>query len=358
MTEKIHDAWEQVTLSPQADERIRGALAAAQQEQKVIPLRRGLRRTTRIALIAAVIIGLLSVTALGINMGRIVLREKTVQVVGPDNVASEYEEIDFEPTTQGPIYMGLWVLDVPEGYEETERSWYMDGDAANFWENADGKEIRFNYMAADLPYGQSTIVQETLDKQDITVNGAPALLYVFQDSSLLVWTNDEIGVGFELSCNDSDIDIIALAETAHQVDEKPKPRPDTLIAIAELGDWNPVLPEGYSEYISYGMPAEYGGPDGYSYVWHTYVNGAGYTINLRYEIAYSNVDHVGGYQDLYNVSDVTVQGWPGGLVENLDGSPYFLVWDNEEVGLTFRMMAEELTSEELLAVAESVALAP
>ena len=150
------------------------------------------------------------------------------------------------------------------------------------------------------------------------------------------------------------------------MDEKPQLDENTLEAIAEFGDWRPTaLPEGYSEYVSNGSPSKYGGEGGYGYVYRTYVNDAGYTIQLEYEfwrgvISYENQVYVfrNYRQNEYTVTDLTVQGLPAGLVETLDGSPALLTWVREGGDLVFKMRAENLTSEELLAVAESVALAP
>ena len=364
MTDKIRGAWEQVTLSPQADERIRTALADAQQAQKVIPLRRGLRRTTRIALVAAVIIGLLSVTALGINIGRIALRTENVPVTGPDGDTSEVVEIVFEPTTDESTQMGIWTLDVPEGFEEGE-PFHRVGVAKAHWANADGKSINLTYVAADRE-ADFFVEKDFLEEREVTIKGVPGQLYIFEDSSRLFWTDDEIGVGFELWCNDNTIDLPALANTAHQkqVDEKPQLNEDTLEAIADFGDWNPTaMPGNYREYTSGGAPAKYGGPDGYGYVFRTYVNDDGSTIELYYKVARGDEGyepHVSHWRTLpgYSVQDVTVQGQPAGLILNKDGSPWRLVWICEDGSLVFDLMCSNLTTEELLAVAESVALAP
>ena len=356
MTEKLHSAWDQVSLSPQADERIRAVLAAQPLPHK------SLRHTTRIALIAAVIIGLLSVTALGVTRGRIVFREKEITIIGPDNTSSTYVEVGFDATTDEPSHLGVWTLDAPEDFE-IEKVFYLNGNSETLWINADGSRINLSYVVADKPYDIG-FTEKPLNKQEVTINGVPGYLYSFEDSFYFFWTNDENGIGFELWCNDSAIDLLALAKTVHpdQTYEKPHLNEDTLTAIAEFGDWNPTaMPGNYREYTSGGMPAEYGGESGHGYVWRTYVNDEGYTIELYYLVAHGDETYepyVASWRELpgYSVKEVTVQGRSAGLIENDDGTPWRLTWLSEDDDLAFHLMAEGLTSEELLAVAESVAL--
>ena len=380
MANKYFTAWDQVTLSPEADERIRTALAAAQNSKNnVVPLYTGntskkrVRNTARITLVAAVVVCLLSVTALAVSIGRIVFTEKDILVAQEgEEEPSEYVELDFDATTNDPIHMGVWTLDVPKRFEETEGSYYRDGDAGTYWKNGADQRIIFEYQAADLGYGQTLIAQADIrEKQDVTVNGAPGHIYTYADNfgnlwTALYWVDEEKGVGFRLLCEDDSIDLLTLAETAHQTDDKPETNADTLDAIAEFGDWAPAaLPGGYTEYISSGMPSKYGGEGNYGYVYRTYVNDAGYTIKLDYEVTYdwaTYETYVDYYRDLpedvggYIVTDVTVRGLPAGLVENADGTPYMLAWISEDGSLAFKMYAEALTSDELIAVANSVAL--
>lgn len=380
MVNKFLTAWDQVTLSPEADERIRAALVAAQNSKNnVIPLHAGntskkrVRNTARFTFIAAVMVCLLSVTALAVGIGRIVFTENDVLIgrAGEDE-PTEYVELDFDATTDDPIHMGVWTLDVPEGFKETEGSYYRDSNAGTYWENGANQRIIFEYQAADLGYGHTQIPKADIrEKQDVTVNSAPGHIYTYADNfgnlwTALYWVDEEKGVGFRLLCEDDSIDLLTLAETAHQTDDKPEADANTLDAIAEFGDWVPAaLPDGYAEYISSGMPSEYGGEGNYGYVNRTYVNDAGYTIKLDYEVTYdwaTYETYVDYYRDLpedmggYIVSDVTVQGLPAGLVENADGTPYMLAWISEDGALAFKMYAEALTSDELIAVANSVAL--
>lgn len=329
-------------------------------------LKRTGRNTLRTVLIAAAVAALGIVTAWAVGIGRIVFTEKDILVIqdGEDEPA-EFVEVGFDTTTDGPVHMGVWTLDVPDGFAETEGGYYRDSDAAIYWKDANGKRVLFEYQAADLAYGQMQIIREgILEDQDVTVNGAPGHRYVLNDGqSMLFWVDEEKGVGFRLVCEADSIDLLALAETAHQTDDKPEMNTDTLDAIAEFGDWAPtVLPDGYREYISNGMPSKYGGDGDYGYVYRTYVNDAGYTIELDYEVTYDWATYdtyVGYYRDLpedYTVTDTNVQGRPAGLVENADGTPYMLSWISDDGILAFKMYAEALTADELVTLAESVTL--
>lgn len=51
-----------------------------------------------------------------------------------------------------------------------------------------------------------------------------------------------------------------------------------------------------------------------------------------------------------------MQGLPADLVENVDGTLYMLAWISKDGALVFKMYAEAFTGDELIAVANSVAL--
>lgn len=369
---KYQEAWDQVRLSPQADARIRNALADAQRTGgQVVPLRPGApgkkaaRKTARTVLIAAVIAGLFSVTALAVGVSRIIFHSETMLVVGPgESDYTEEVQFSFDTVGDGPIDMGVWTLDVPEGYGESGDSSYRDSYANAVWEDESGQRIALHYEAADLPFGQWAVDKDDIVQQlDVTVNGSAATLLTTDLGTQLIWTDDELGVGFTLSCSDGDLDLIALAETAHQVDEVPPLTEDTLAAIEQLGDWQPALSDAYIERGSYGYPGEA------PYVVRTWVNGEGCSVNLRYEphipgFTYDNY-YVGAYRDGegkepddpyagYTVSDITVQGQPAGLVESPDGSPLMVVWVAEDESVYFALSAEGMTTPELLDLAETV----
>lgn len=375
---KFQEAWDQVRLSPEADARIRAALTEARRTGgQVIPLRSGapgrkkaVRRTGRIVLIAAVVAGLFTVTALAVGVSSIIFRSETVLVGGPDETGyTEEVQFSFDAVGDGPIDMGVWTLDVPEGYGESGDSSYRDSYADAVWEDESGRRIALHYEAADLGFGQWAVDKDDIIKQRaVTVNGSPATLLTTDLGTQLIWTDEELGVGFTLSSSDGDLDLIALAETAHQVDQVPALDENTLAAIEQLGDWQPTLPDAYIERGTFGYPGEA------PYVVRTWVNGAGCSVKLRYEphipgFTYDNY-YVGAYRESgdkepggsdtyagYTVSDITVQGQPAGLVESPDGSPVIVVWVAEDQSVYFVLSAEGMTTPELLALAETVALA-
>lgn len=322
------------------------------------------------ALVAAVLV--LALCGVGYAIvSRIQFVENDVSTIyeGSEEIITE-RQVGFSAVGAGPINMGVWELSaVPEGFEETY-SYYRDGDAGISWENEDGDHLGFQYQAADLPYGE-IILTDISEEKDVTVNGTGGKLYVSEnafgeESSQVFWTAEEQGVGFILSYSgEEELDLVALAEQIVPSQQRPEMSKEAEQAVEALGDWAPdELPEGYGEYITTGMPPEYGGETGYAYVYRTYVNEAGAAIQLDYEVpvADSYTNYVDYWRDLPAelgggyVTDLTVQGQPAGLVEKAEGVPEQLVWMSEDGSLVFIMKAESLTSEELLAVAESVTL--
>ena len=280
--------------------------------------------------------------------------------------------VEFTAVDDSPINMGVWELSaVPEGFEEVDSD-YRDGYAGVSWENGKGDHLGFVYQAADLAYGQMMLT-DISEEKDVAVNGTAGKLYVTtnfegEKNTQVFWMNEEKGVGFILSYSgENAIDLVSLAESVVPTEGHPKMSEEAKQAVAALGDWAPdALPEGYVEYVTTGMPPEYGGETGYAYVHRTYVNDAGAAIQIDYEvvvgenITYNN--YVNYWRDLPAelggglVKDLSIQGQPAGLVEKTEGVPERLVWLSEDGSLVFILEAETLTSEELMAVAESVTL--
>lgn len=231
-TSKYQQAMEQVNLSPEADERIQAAIQTARQEQKVIPLHGGKTKKTafrfgRAAVIAAVLAGLLTVTALaaaGINY--VAFRTRTpptnLHIFGNEG---KYLEVFFEKTTDEPIELGVWEPGVvPVGFEKTD---IFDNPEYGYhrdtWKNAAGEDFLFSY---ELPSSADTIIGHSLydpnrilEQGNVTVNGVIAWYLVYRNSldnvhTNLYWTRPDTGVGFCLSTFDLSLEeLIAIAES-------------------------------------------------------------------------------------------------------------------------------------------------
>ena len=243
MMNKFQQAMDQVTLSPEADERIQAVIEAAQKEQKVIPLHGGKAKKTafrfgRTAVIAAVLTGLLIVTALaavGINHAAFRTRTHTEDVLFNHTIRSLGEdgwlEVYFERTTDEFIELGVWEPDaVPVGFEKVDIFHNAAADLhRDTWANAAEEMFEFMYWvppAGDdfTDVGHSFYDRNRiLEQGNVKVNGVAAWYLVYRNSednvhTNLYWTRPDTGVGFVLSTFDLSLkELITIAEgvTAH-----------------------------------------------------------------------------------------------------------------------------------------------
>ena len=243
MMNKFQQAMDQVTLSPEADERIQAAIEVAQREQKVISLPGGRVKKTafrfgRSAAIAAVLAGLLVATALaavGINHATFRTRTHTEDVVFKYTILPRGEagwlEVYFERITDEPIELGVWEPDaVPAGFEKVDIFHNAaDGCHLDTWANAAGEEFLFYYIVPYPDDGITTIGHNMYDQNrimeqgDVKVNGVAAWYLVYRNGednvhTNLYWTRPDTGVGFMLSTFDLSLkELITIAEgvTAH-----------------------------------------------------------------------------------------------------------------------------------------------
>lgn len=389
----LHDMYEQIALSPAADERIRAALVRAQGGQnRVITLHMEDEKSVKhkrhkipmAALIAAAMVLALSVTALAVGVAHIALKEDPITVGLEDGTEEQQIQVGFDRTEEGPIApMGVWILDVPDGYEQTD-SITTANYARNMWENSEGSAFSLDYKKAGVQLGDVSIPADS-QRQEVTVNGVDGILYQYQAGEdeeylLLAWTDKEAGIGFTLSANDPSLDLTALAQTVRQTGDRPEPDENAREALAELGDWTVTdLPEGYSEYAVQGMPSKFGGESKYAYVRRFYSDDAGHTIELDHEVSYGVTydSYVQYYRDNADISqeeldviaemgetvhglgctvtDVEVQGRPAGLVVDPEGVAIRLAWISEDGQTAFILSSDSLTGPELLSLAETVA---
>ena len=238
-TKIFQQAWDQVSLSPEAYERIQATIGAAQQEQKVIPLPGGRTKKTGFrfgstAVIAAVLAGLLIVTALAavsINHTAFRTRAHTDDVVFKYTVLLRGEagwlEVYFERTSDEPIELGVWEPGVvPAGFEKVDAFHNAaDGCHLDTWANAAGEEFLFYYIVPYPDDGITTIGHNMYDQNrimeqgDVKVNGIAAWYLVYRNSednvhTNLYWTRPDTGVGFMLSTFDLSLEeLITIAES-------------------------------------------------------------------------------------------------------------------------------------------------
>ena len=374
-------SWENVfgEVPSSFEDRVRTTLEGLEDNTlKTDNIKQKARPTYRSLLIAAVVAALLVGAAVAAAISRIQLVEET-QTVQYESTGetSQALVLGFEPTDDAPIHLGVWEIgSVPEGYERAYRSYMIVDTGANGgerWENDRGDIVGMTYEAADQLFGQIALdVNSIADETDVSVGGCPGTLYRETDGSqLLLWMNEERGIGFTLSAASADVDILAVAESVRETGETPEISEETAAAIEQLGDWtfDDIL-AGYDLYFSYGYPGDY------AYVYRTYENAEHYKIYLEYEAAvythdidacvasyrelanmaemYGNSNDDGVRVEKYTISALEVQGMDARLVKYEDGTPVKLAWMDKEHGLLFSLSGDGLDADELISLANSV----
>lgn len=311
------------------------------------------RHWGRTLLIAAAVALLLAASALAVALGRI-------QMVEEDGW------VRFEKTDEDPVYLGAWGLtELPEGFYFVE-SVYDPEICSVLYENEAGEQLRFTYEKAGD--GHETRLPENGEAETAQVGGGEGMLYFSEDSSRLFWTDEERAIGFSLEYTGTErLDLVRFAESAGEMKRESSEQERYALekALEELGDYQPELPEGYELFWENGSPLSHG--YGVSAeVRRCWANEKYYTIQLDYELVqegetleqfvlqrkhwFSNLD-----KDLRE-TEAEVSGIPALLLEEADGSPHALLWLDGETSLLFSMEANDLSSEELLALARTVEL--
>ena len=336
--------------------------------------KKGISRSGKIMLVAAVITALLAMTAFAVSVlgGRVEMAYMNVggqMISGPVTITSD----------DAPVKLGSWYPEgIPEGYEITDSSLAADYHTMRF-ENTEGTRVLFEYNrawyveegTASNEIMPGTILFGVEEQQWVRVGNADGLLYLHTNGDQhLYWADEERNIGFKLYTTDPDIDLVELALTVKERAELfvPTDWPLTEEALGQIGDYRPsVLPEGYEFYCTNGYPQSgnnANGYNGYAYVTHSFMNPKGYVIHLRVENDWDTSNsaetvrdlYTNAYMDDYVCTRFILGDCPAGLVENADGTPRFLLWTDGEEHLVFQLEADELTSKELIAVAESVTL--
>ena len=316
-------------------------------QQEMKPRRSAGKRILSLALVAALILALGAV-AYAISI-RIIFKEEPIVVNG-----EEYTSISFEATDSEPVYLGVWELTaVPDGFSIVKND-YRGDEARTDYQNASGDIIGLTCQKAGLL--DAYFDKPILSQEEVAINGNQGKLYVVDNGwSYLYWTVAERGIGFQLSVKGGGYDLLRLAESVRETDNYPPIDSDARQALAELGDWEPALPDGYSELVTYGVPGNY------AYVRRSYSNAAHYEIRLDYEKAVSDLEgYVAYYRDpdvgygVISYAAVTINGCAGWLMENEDGTPFRVTRLDESRGLVFQMSTNGVDSATLLAAAQGV----
>ena len=320
----------------------------------------------RIWMIAAVIA--LATVLMGSAITALVaMKTGDVKVMTENGEIHEGEKVEFEEVHDVFIELGSWYpQEIPEGYTMTFVS-----DGAPYqnqtikYENEAGDEIRYWIYIADPASGSE--IYDIVSKTDVEINGQDGILYEqVGKSRTLVWINEKQGFGFKLNTTDSDVDLIAMAEsTAEGEPLTPSRSEETKQAIAELGDLGPTyLPDGFEEQGVQASPLSAGG-GWYSYVRKWYVNKAENT-QIYFEYETYVIDTASGYED--NAKTVCSFWIPGcdilhgimvGEEVEINGmygiaSGNHIAWADPETHRVFHLTSEDILGDDLLKVAQSI----
>lgn len=320
----------------------------------------------RIWMVAAIIA--LATVLMGSAIAALVtMKTGDVKVMTENGEIHEGEKVEFEEVHDVFIELGSWYpQEIPEGYTMTFVS-----DGAPYqnqtikYENELGDEIRYWIYIADPASGSE--IYDIVSKTDVEINGQDGILYEQAGNSrTLVWINEKQGFGFKLNTTDSDVDLIAMAEsTAEGEPLTPSRSEETKQAIAELGDFSPTyLPEGFEEQGVQASPLSTGG-GWYSYVRKWYVNKAENT-QIYFEYETYVIDTASGYED--NAKTVCSFWVPGcdilrgiivGEEVEINGmygiaSGNHIAWADPETHRVFHLTSEDILGDDLLKVAQSI----
>ena len=320
----------------------------------------------RIWMIAAVIA--LATVLMGSAITALVaMKTGDVKVMTENGEIHEGEKVEFEEVHDVFIELGSWYpQEIPEGYTMTFVS-----DGAPYqnqtikYENEAGDEIRYWIYIADPASGSE--IYDIVSKTDVEINGQDGILYEqVGKSRTLVWINEKQGFGFKLNTTDSDVDLIAMAEsTAEGEPLTPSRSEETKQAIAELGDLGPTyLPDGFEEQGVQASPLSDGG-GWYSYVRKWYVNKDENT-RIYFEYETYVIDKEAGYTDdartvcsfwipgcdiLHGImvgEEVEINGMYGIASGN------HIAWADPETHRVFHLTSEDILGDDLLKVAQSI----
>lgn len=320
----------------------------------------------RIWMIAAVIA--LATVLMGSAIAALVaMKTGDVKVMTENGEIHEGEKVEFEEVHDVFIELGSWYpQEIPEGYTMTFVSDGAPYQKQNIiYKNDAGDEIWYTIYIADS--ASDVEVYDILSKTEVIINGQEAILYEqVGDYRTLVWINEDQGFGFRLNTDDSDVDLIAMAEsTAEGVPLTPSRAEETKQAIAELGDYSPTyLPEGFEEQGVQASPLSAGG-DWYSYVRKWYVNKEDNT-QIYFEYETYVIDTESGYTD--DAKTVCSFWIPGcdilrgimvGEEVEINGmygiaSGNHIAWADSETHRVFHLTSEDILGDDLLKVAQSI----
>ena len=254
--------------------------------------------------------------------------------------------------------------EVPDGYAMTfvSEGAPLQNQRIDYTNEA-GNEIRFWIYIGD----PASVIEifDIENKTDVKINGEKGILYEQTGNTrTLVWTDPKEGFGFALRTADSDVDILAMAEsTAEGEYLTPTRSESTVKAVKELGDFYPeYLPDGFVEQGTMGSPIAEGG-GWYSYVRKWFVNREeNKQIYLEYESYRIVTDNGYSYDPKAACATFMHRNQQGELVaEEIQINGMFgyvrrnhIAWADPDTHVVYHLYSEDISADELLKVALSI----
>lgn len=256
-------------------------------------------------------------------------------------IAGSVELVDLnQAAIENTVFLPTWV---PEGYELTTGPEPGEGGHM-IYQNEMGLIIFISYFFDTENY----IAQVELDGVELltaTVNGIPADFFYDEkenESSVLVWHDEEIGVMFSISAPLPQEDIIRVAESIAPVSVSLL----TLENAVLIPTW---LPTGYKM-----TKAPERGKHATSVYWNDKGDGViAITYSMNSESTIVEVE-----RDQVEVQRVFVGDWPADLYLDKDeGGTNILIWENTDIGALCRI-SSTLPQEDMIRIAERLELMP
>lgn len=339
-----------------------------QEETKV--KQKSMKKWIRNLIIAAAVATILSVTAYAVVNARIRLETTKYQnheIVTEDPTGNYDVEIDFQRTTNEYLELGaVYPQSIPDGYTICFVSDKALGVQHVVYADKTGTEaIRFiAQLGSDG--GQLELANVTGEKT-VSIQGLPGTFYQFgSGGQAIFWQNEEQGIGFALFTEipDLDVDLLAIANSV----APGEPLTPTLAvgydtALRELGDYRiTALPDGFVETDFMASPLENGG-DWYAYVrrWYGDKVTTDNTIYFEYEHFQLESDEPTNHptEPVENTPETIIQYMGGGEPTTIQGMPGAIsdesaIWVDWDAQVAFKISASGRTSQEMLALANSV----
>lgn len=320
------------------------------------------RNPVRMVLIAAAITALLVTTVYAASSALIALRIEKKAGAGEDS----YAEVHFDSTEDVYLELGsVYPQSIPEGYTYRFVSDVACGRQTIHYENGAGNFLTYQICLGGP--GETMDILEIEKEETVDINGIQGVLYTQKGGEqIILWADEAQGFGFLIMTDDPQVNLTDMARSVTEGEPLTPTRSDsTRKALEELGNYVPtVLPEGFEEETVLGSPLEEGG-GWYSYVRKFYVNKAQNT-RIYFEYVTYAIDTESGYVDnaetacsFYIPGCDVLNGKIVGQRTEIDGmfalaSGADVAWADTERHVVFHLYSEDITSSQLLEVAESV----